>query len=66
MAEIKKQYGIRRLELNRETIHSLTEEEAEAVAGGNILEQSRRLACGTNACRPSRTCPTLKYDCRVA
>ena len=57
---------VAKLELNKETVQELTEGEAEAVEGGNILDRSRRLACGTLRCRPSKTCPTLNYDCRLA
>ena len=57
---------VEKLELNRETVQELTEEAAGGAEGGNILDRSRRLACGTLACRPSKTCPTLKYDCRIA
>lgn len=63
---IRKAPKVTELVLNRETLQELTEREAAAVEGGNILDRSRRLACGTIGCRPSRTCPTLKYDCRLA
>jgi len=66
MTHIKNKPTVAKLELNRETLQELTESEAEAVEGGNILDRSRRLACGTLGCRPSKTCPTLKYDCRLA
>jgi len=66
MTDIRKKPSVEKLELNRETLQELTESEAEAAAGGNILDRQRRLACGTIGCRPSKTCATLKYDCRLA
>ena len=66
MTDIRKKPSVEKLELNKQTIQDLTERETEVVEGGNILDRSRRLACGTRGCRPSKTCPTLKYDCRLA
>ena len=66
MTDIRKKPSVEKLELNKETVQDLTQRESEAVEGGNILDRSRRLACGTHGCRPSKTCPTLKYDCRLA
>jgi hypothetical protein len=56
---------IEKLELNRETVQDLTEDEADAVEGGNV-NQSRRFGC-TGRCKPSKTaCPTNVNECVYA
>ena len=56
---------IERLELNKETVRDLTENEAEAVQGGNV-NQSRRFAC-TGRCKPSKAaCPSGANECVLA
>ena len=66
MTDIRKKPSVEKLELNKETVQDLTQRQSEAVEGGDRLQRSRRLGCGTLDCPRTKTCPTLKFDCRLA
>ena len=56
---------VEKLELNKETVHDLSESEAAAAEGGNV-NQSRRFGC-TGRCKPSKAaCPTGANECVIA